>query len=59
MTIEQRIIAYAKDPEIQMEALAMLKVGHDKGDPAREIMSRIIASLLMKFHGIPLKKGLN
>lgn len=59
MSIEDQIAAYAKDPEIQMEALALMKVGRDKGDSAQEIMSKIIAHLLMKFHGIPLKKGLN
>lgn len=59
MTVKQRIVSFAKDPEIQLEALAMLKVGRDKGDSAEEIMSRIIASLLMRFHGIPVKEGLN
>ena len=59
MNIEQRIVSFAKNEEIQMEALAMLKVGRDKGDSPEQIMALIIAHLLMKFHGIPLKKGLN
>lgn len=59
MTTEDRIAKFAKDPDVIILALAMPKVGRDKGDSAQEIMSRVIASLLMQFHGIPLKKGLN
>lgn len=59
MTTEDRIAKFAKDPDVIILALAMLKVGRDKGATAQEIMSRVIAALLMQFHGIPIKKGLN
>lgn len=59
MQTEDRIRAFAKDQETIMGACAMLKVGKDKGDSPEEIMSRLIAWLLMQFNGIPIKKGLN
>jgi hypothetical protein len=55
--LEERIRKFSKDPRIILETLAMLKVGRDKGDNAEEIISRITASILFRFHGIPLKTG--
>lgn len=51
--LEEKICAFAKKPEIGLEALAMIKVGRDKGDAIEVIMPRVIASLLFRFHGIP------
>jgi hypothetical protein len=59
--LEQRICDFARDSEVQIEALAMMKVGRDKADSTKVIMSRVIANLLFRFHGIPVKDigGLN
>lgn len=56
-TLEQRIRDFANDPDICMEHLALLKVGHEKGDPPVEIMKRILGSALLRFHRIPINPG--
>lgn len=55
--LEQRIRDFASDPDICLEHLALLKVGHDKGDAPEEIMKRILASCLLRFHRIPTTPG--
>lgn len=54
--IEDRIRKFSQDPEVILEALAMLKVGRDKGDSAEVIMSRVIAGMIFRFHGIQVGK---
>ncbi len=55
--LEKKIVSFAKDPEVILETLALINVGRNKGDCVEEVMSRIIANLLMRFHGIPIKPG--
>lgn len=57
MNIETKIAEFSIKPEIIIETLAILKVGNDKDDPVKEIISRVIANILLRFHQIPLKTG--
>lgn len=51
------IKAFATDPEIVQEHLALLKVGHEKGDSAEVIMQHLLVSVLLRFYKIPLNPG--
>lgn len=53
--LEKRIATFSTDPNKITEAYALLKVGRDKGDSAETIMAHLIASILLDFHGIPIK----
>jgi hypothetical protein len=53
-TLENKIKAFANDPETQIAALALMKVGNGKGDDPMRIMARVIAFILLTYHEIPL-----
>lgn len=55
--LEDKIRKFAQDPAVIVEVVAMMKVGRDKDDSAEVIMSRVIAGLLFRFHGIPTRDG--
>lgn len=55
-TIEEKIKQFVGDPENITQAMAMLKVGADKGDPIEVIMERTLADALFRFHGIPVNQ---
>jgi len=52
--IQTKISAFALDRKNQIDALALMKVGWDIGDDAELIMSRVIAVILLNFHGLPV-----
>lgn len=54
--IEERIRDFSLDPKNVMEALAMVKVGRDKGDSPEVIFAHVIGNILLRFHGIESKK---
>lgn len=58
-SLETRIRAFASNPEEQVDALAMIKVGQEKKDPPEVIMQHLIANILLKFHGMPCDKTSN
>lgn len=53
--IEWEIAAFVGDKGMIQEHLAMLKVGHNKGDSPERMMAIIIASALFRFHKMPMK----
>ncbi len=57
MELVDKITAFAQDPKVIQEHLALLVVGRDKGDSAEEIMKRVLVSALLRFHKIPIKPG--
>lgn len=57
MDLIERIKEFSQDPEIIRECLALLKVGHEKGDAPEEIMKRVLLNALFRFNKIPIKTG--
>ncbi len=55
--LEDKIRKYSNNPEKIIEAVAIMKVGRDKGDDWKLILRNAIAHVLLDFHGIPLKTG--
>lgn len=54
-SLESSIRKFANNQEIQLETLALMKVGREKGDTAEAIIDNIIANILLRFNGIPIK----
>lgn len=52
MTPRDKIRAFCEDPENFQKFAALLKVGHDKGDPVEKIFKIVVADILFRFHGI-------
>lgn len=57
MDLIERIKEFSQDPDMIQECLALLKVGHEKGDSAEVIMSHVLLNMLFRFNKIPLKPG--
>ena len=51
--IEDKIRRFVDNPENQTAALALLKVGVEKGEKPEQVVRVMIASALFDFHGIP------
>jgi hypothetical protein len=54
MTLEEKIKHFALNPEHADFALALLKVGTDKGHDPKRIMQNVIGWVLLEFHKLPI-----
>lgn len=53
--LEQKIAAFALNPENQIQLAAFLKAGNDSKEDAMTIMGKTLLHVLLRFHGIPIK----
>lgn len=53
--VETRLRDALEDPENIEHALAMLKVGHDAGDPVRVVVKKVLADFVFGALGVPVQ----
>lgn len=51
----EQIKAFTQTPGFATECMAIMKVGIDQHDPPEIVMQHVIAFVLLKWYGLPIK----